>query len=76
MAYRAANTAGIELAKVNEYKEFTDGNQLSDYAKDAIREMQMAGILAGDGSGAFKPLNNSTRAEAAKVIYMLIEAMQ
>ena len=76
MAHRAANIAGIELAKVKEYKEFNDSSQISDFAKEAVKEMQMAGILEGDGSGVFKPLNNATRAEAAKIIYMLAEAMQ
>ena len=64
------------LVLVVKYRREVFTDEISDFAKEAVKEMQMAGILEGDGSGVFKPLNNATRAEAAKIIYMLAEAMQ
>ena len=75
MAYRAVKAAGIVLEQANEYKEFTDNNDISIYAKEPIKELQQAGILEGNEKSMFLPKNNSARAEAAKIIYMLIEAL-
>lgn len=50
---------------------FTDEAAIADWAKEAVSAMQRAGILAGDESGAFRPEDSATRAQAAKVICTL-----
>lgn len=63
MLYRA-----IEL-KASTYKEFSDGDSISDYAYDAVGVLSSKGIVNGYPDGSFKPLANCTRAEAATMIY-------
>lgn len=66
IAFRATNF------EISEYSEiFIDSEQISDYAKDAVTTLYTNGILNGS-DGFFKPFDNATRAEAAKIIYMLL----
>ncbi|HOJ11648.1 MAG TPA: S-layer homology domain-containing protein, partial [Clostridiales bacterium] len=76
MAYRSVKAAGLDLLKVKDYKEFKDNKNISSYAKDSVMTLQQAGIIEGSGNSMFMPKNNSARAEAAKIIYMLIEGLQ
>ena len=48
---------------------FTDKDDIADWAADAVTRMQMANIIAGFEDGSFKPLENATRAQAAKIIF-------
>ena len=59
LAYKAIKAAGVQLPEVKEYKEFDDNSQISDYAKEAVKAMQLAGILEGTGKNRFLPKNNS-----------------
>ena len=55
---------------------FSDQQQISEYARAAVKSMQQAGIINGiknaDGSYRFQPLSNATRAEAATMIYNML----
>ena len=75
MAYRAVNAAGARLKSSVEAKTFDDKQNISDYALEAIMEMQRAGIVAGTGKSKFEPKANATRAEAAKIIYLLFKEL-
>jgi hypothetical protein len=70
MTYRAAQLAGthFEGGEVN----FTDGNLISEYAKAAVSAMQKAEILTGFTDGSFAPRAQATRAQAAVMIYKLL----
>ena len=50
---------------------FADGESVSDYAKEAILMMNEMGVISGYDDNTFRPKNNATRAEVAKIIYML-----
>ena len=58
---------------------FTDGGELGfadtaaidSYAAEAVRLLKNSGILSGDNNNMFNPKQNATRAEAAKIIYMI-----
>lgn len=50
---------------------FNDNDKIDDYAKDSVKLLKNAGILSGDENNNFNPLDNATRAEAAKIIYMI-----
>ena len=65
--------ASRQLEKVNEPKDFTDSSEISDYAAEAVSVMQQAGILSGKGAGNFAPKDNATRAEACKMIAMVMD---
>lgn len=53
------------------YLKFTDNAQISDYAKEGIKNLSAIGILNGFEDGSFKPGAYLTRAEAAKIMFML-----
>lgn len=55
-----------------ESASFTDGEEISDYAKTAVDAMVTLGIMEGMGDGTFSPKTTVTRAQAAKVIYELL----
>ena len=61
----------IELTPYNEEFAFTDEALIADYAKEHVRNMQIADILGGYSDGSFKPLGNTTRAEAAKMLALV-----
>ncbi len=71
MAYNIAKAKGIEFDASNQ-EEFTDGNEISDYATEAVYALKNAGVINGVGEGKFAPKANCQRAEAAKIIFTLL----
>ena len=69
MLYRSRKYWEKDKEANRSYTLFSDDNHISDYAKDAVETLYTLKIINGDGSGAFLPLNNATRAEAATMIY-------
>ncbi len=57
----------------NEEDIFNDTNLISDYAKGAVFALYEKGIILGNGSGDFNPKGNALRAEAAQIIYRMLE---
>lgn len=53
-------------------KMFNDENQISEYAKKSIEILVNEGIIVGDGD-YIRPLEYTSRAEMATVIYKIIE---
>lgn len=51
---------------------FSDAENISDYAKDAVAAMAEKGYINGMGDGSFAPKNTLTRAQAAQLIYNAI----
>ena len=76
MAQRALAAAGKTLAARNETQPFADEAQIAPYAIEAVRQMQAAGVLSGMGDGRFAPLEGTNRAQAAKIVYTLLQAVQ
>jgi len=72
MIYRAAQLTGIDLGDDINVIPFTDEEDISGYAKEAVAAIQKAGIINGIGDGSFAPKKNATRAEAAVIIYRLL----
>lgn len=54
---------------------FTDGASIADYAQKAVCTLAKMGIINGYDDGSFNPNGNATRAEAAKVIYMVLDSI-
>lgn len=56
--------------------QFTDQSKISAYARDAVTEMQLAGVVGGKPAGTgyrFDPQGNATRAEAARVFCLFLD---
>lgn len=66
-AARALKVKNFESDK--EAKIFNDDESISDWAKDSVSLLSSEGVLVGRENGEFAPLDNVTRAEAAKIIY-------
>ena len=71
MCSRAVAKAGIKL-KGRSTEPFKDFNDVSVYAKMAVTNLQNGHIISGDDNGYFYPYFNTTRAQASKIIYNII----
>lgn len=56
--------------------DFSDSAQISSYAADAVKAMQQANIINGKGDNTFAPKDNATRAEACKMLTVLMKMME
>ncbi len=68
MAYRAMQASGVAVTPGDGVGGFSDGEQISDYAKEAVSAMQAMSILSGMPDGTFAPQGTATRAESAKIV--------
>ncbi|MEQ6358483.1 S-layer homology domain-containing protein, partial [Thermoanaerobacter thermohydrosulfuricus] len=66
--------------KLAEYKEdsignttFSDNNNISEWAKNVVANAVKLGIVRGYEDNTFKPKDNATRAEAAAMLYRILE---
>ncbi|WP_314588238.1 S-layer homology domain-containing protein [Paenibacillus terrigena] len=75
--------AAVILAKMAEYMKkpfsgassgaaFADMNSISGWAKDAVTKLQAAGIINGKDDNRFDPRGSVTRAEIAKMLFMIL----
>lgn len=73
MLMRALSKKGYELAASAEEVEFADKDDIAEYAKEAVGYMQTRGIVSGMEDGTFRPNEYATRAQAAQMIYKIME---
>ena len=64
---------GHDLPQTLKAVTFADNTQISSWAKDAVKSMQQAGILAGKSGNKFDPKGTATRAEVATVLRRFVE---
>lgn len=70
---RYALKQGIELPKSdNAAGSFPDADKISEYAREFVELMRIAGILNGYEDGTFRPQGNAPRAEAAKLFSLFL----
>lgn len=67
--------ARFTLPQTGKEINFSDSALISDYAKAEVKALQQAGIISGRDDNKLDPLGNTTRAEAAKVLAMLLQSM-
>jgi|GEM_PF-656132 len=70
--YRAAKLTGTTLVE-NEHSSFKDATAIAGYAEAAVEAMYQNGIIRGMGNGSFEPTAKATRAQAAMMIYGLLQ---
>ncbi|HZK43201.1 MAG TPA: S-layer homology domain-containing protein, partial [Syntrophomonadaceae bacterium] len=66
MAVMIVKICAVE--KIADSKQFSDTDQISSWAKEAIDIATGHQLISGYPDGSFKPLNNATRAEVATLI--------
>lgn len=68
-----AKVIGITLPKVHGENTFEDSAKISAYAKNSVKQMQMAGLINGRNGRLFDPQGIATRAEVSAVLRRLVE---
>ncbi len=68
-----AKTIGYTLPKVHIENIFTDNAKISTYAKGAVKQMQMAGVISGKNGNLYDPQGTATRAEVSAVLLRFVE---
>lgn len=63
----------LNIKKAENKVEFSDKNDIADYATEAVDTLSGLGIINGMGDGTFSPKTNVTRAQGAKVVYELLK---
>lgn len=66
-------TIGYTLPKVHIETIFADNANISTSAKEAVKQMQMAGVISGKNSNLFDPQGTVTRAEVSVVLRRFVE---
>lgn len=61
---------------VNENVSFTDADDISSWAKDAVELCASAGLVQGPGDGSFNPQGTASRAEVATLITNFCKALE
>ena len=74
MVYRTLASQGA-LQNVSTDETFTDIKKVSDFAVVAVKYVKASGLMNGMGDGSFAPQDNVNRAQAAKVIYELLQRL-
>ncbi|TYQ18353.1 UNVERIFIED_CONTAM: endo-1,4-beta-xylanase [Acetivibrio alkalicellulosi] len=75
MTFNTLKAVGITLTNTTQAIDFADGDQIAGYAKEAVAAMQKAGIISGMPNGDFAPLATANRAQAAVVLYKLLDEL-
>ncbi len=53
--------------------EFSDNDEIADYAADAVKSLYGMGIVNGVGANRLAPKDSATRAQAAKLVHSVLE---
>ena len=68
-----AKAMGYTIPKIREEVKFADAASISSWAKDAVKAMQMAGVMNGKNENKFDPTGTATRAEVAATLHRYVE---
>ena len=73
MIYRALLYKDKEVSEGT--LSFTDADSISDYAQTAVGALCASGIINGMENGSFSPFDNTSRAQAAVMIYRAVTTL-
>lgn len=71
LTYRAALVAGFSL-EGSRLGWFSDEDEISSFARQAVHQLYRAGVIDGVGDGRYAPKGYTTRAAAAAILYKLL----
>lgn len=72
----AVRASGKESEEITENSDFSDFSGISDYAKPAVSYLVKQGVINGFDDNTFRPFEKCTRAQAAKIIYSLMDIVE
>jgi len=77
MLYRYAQHEGLDVSGAAEgsLQKFSDYDSISDWAMEPIQWAMSNSIVSGNNDGSFAPAANATRAQAAKMVALLMQGM-
>ena len=75
MLWRYVDALGICLSETGSDREYADRDQIAPYAVEAVAWARRTGLMSGDDANRFRPKDEITRAEAAKIMWMLYAAL-
>ena len=70
--YASGNNYSIAATKSS--VSFSDSASIHSWASDAVKTMQLGGIVNGYTDGSFKPTNSATRAEVACILHKFLQS--
>ena len=70
------NVAKVTLPHTVDRTRFSDDEQIASYASESVYAMQMSAIIGGKPGNLFDAFATATRAEASKMIYVLLELIE
>lgn len=73
MIYRAVTYLKQNIGNSEHAATITDAQDISSYAQEAVSALVRGGVISGNETGEFLPKDQSTRAEAAKMLAMLMQ---
>ena len=75
IAYKILEFRGFNIKSEN-HELFTDDEDISDYAKEAVYSLRRQGVILGSGNNMFNPKKTTSRAEASQIIYNMINFIE
>jgi hypothetical protein len=76
MLMRYIDHIGYKYAVDDDYRLFADEEAISDYAKNAVQNLNKLGVIYGRGNGVIDPRGKATRAEVAAMLHRLLELIK
>ncbi|SHI67018.1 S-layer homology domain-containing protein [Lutispora thermophila] len=73
MMQNYAKATGYELPISLAIVTFSDNEKIADYAKNAVKAIQQAGIMQGKDNNMFDPQGDATRGESSTILRRFIE---
>ena len=73
MMYRYANYKNYDTSETSSLNEFSDGDKVSAFAKEAMEWATGAKIISGNADGTLAPQGNASRAVCATIIQRFLE---
>ncbi|MDY3928059.1 MAG: S-layer homology domain-containing protein [Clostridia bacterium] len=69
---RIIDDIGVQLETVHDTVSFADQDEIAEYAGNYMLVLAKKGVISGMGENKISPKENTTRAQAAKVIYFIL----
>ena len=76
MLWRYMKYKKFELPPIENAKVFADDGEIADYAKEAVKTLNVLEIMNGKGNDKIDPRGNVTRAEAAAMLHRMMNKMK
>lgn len=76
MIVNAVKASGLRLHPEEKEIAFSDSENISGYAKEAVLELVNADVISGYEDGTFLPQNALLRSETAKLVYTMLSGLK